>query len=363
MNLYPLIFSNNNNYRITRHAIFWLMWITYYTIISTYGLEKNFPLLNRFFASLTEVALSTPLDMLFCYAIIYLLIPKLLFNGKYISMIFLWLLFSIIFFILFETYLSEAVPYIRRWFNLPKPKTPSNYYWIYFSLFSQINMEGCLAAAIKLGKISFIKQKEIDLLINEREKLMTKTNNTGMQPLFLTEIIDRVSLMAMQGPVNISDILKKIRNLIINILYQNTNAKVSLKKELELVKEYIELEQCSREEAIEVNLSMSGIESENIAPFVLLQCIQNAFNQVSALNIPDKKLDIIIKVVNRCLEVLISWNKPLYTSSYIEGKNITLLNLSRRLKLIYPESHEIKVIIEVEKVIFSLRIDLKGAIN
>lgn len=61
--------------------------------------------------------------------------------------------------------------------------------------------------------------------------------------------------------------------------------------------------------------------------------------------------------------MLISWNKPMYTSTLVEGKNIIPGNLNNRLKLIYPQSHEIKVLIEVEKIIVSLKIDLKGAIN
>ncbi|MEO6452743.1 MAG: histidine kinase, partial [Ginsengibacter sp.] len=228
---------------------------------------------------------------------------------------------------------------------------------------SQINMEGCMAAAIKLGKISFIKQKEIDLLKNEKIKLQTEKGNSAMQPAFLADIISRVELVVMQKPVDIPNVLRKINELLINVTYEHTNAKVSLLKEIKLVREYIELEQCTREEVIEVNLNISGnMESESIASFILLQCIENAFNKVSVLNVSNKKIDIKISVVNKMLEMLISWNKPMDTSTLIEGNNIILRNLNNRLKLIYPQSHEIRVLIEIEKIIVSLKIDLKGAI-
>jgi hypothetical protein len=363
MNIYPLVFSNNNNYRITRHAIFWLIWILYYTIFSTYNSSPNFPLANRFFALLIEVALSTPLDMIFCYFIIYYLLPKFLFRGRYISMLLLWLIASLVFITVFEIYVQQVVPHIKEWFNLPKPK-PMNYSYEYFSLFSQINMEGCIAASIKLGKLSFIKQKEIDLLKNEKIRLESRTGNADIEPVFLADIIARVELMATKHAANVPDVLKRIRNLMVNIIYENTNAKVGLKKEIELVKEYIELEKYTREDLINVELNVSGnIESESIASLLLLQCIQNAFKQVSVLDIADKEIDIDIKVINKMLEILISWNKPLYTSTLTEGKNVILQNLNNRLKLIYPESHEIKVLIEVDKIIVCLKIDLKGAIN
>src|SRR6185436_6195713 len=107
----------------------------------------------------------------------------------------------------------------------------------------------------------------------------------------------------------------------------------------------IALEQFTREDAIEVNLSVGGdIEGEKIASFILLQSIQNAFNEVSVLNISNKKIDIRCNVINKMLDVLISWNKPMFTSTLVNGKNIIPRNLNNRLKLIYPQSHEIKAL-------------------
>ena len=90
---------------------------------------------------------------------------------------------------------------------------------------------------------------------------------------------------------------------------------------------------------------------------VLKKIIFNAKTNISA-----KKIDIQLNIINKILDVLISWNKPMFTSTLINGKNIIPRNLNNRLKLFYPQSHEIKALIEVEKIIISLKIDLKGAI-
>src|SRR5678815_3760607 len=113
-------------------------------------------------------------------------------------MILLWLLFSIIFIAVFELYVLEVVPFIRGWYNLPKPNKPPSYYWIFFNLFSQINMEGCMADVMKLGKLSFIKQQEVDLLRNEKSKLPVEMDKTEMQSVFLVDIISRVEQIAVQ---------------------------------------------------------------------------------------------------------------------------------------------------------------------
>lgn len=340
------------------------MWIAYYTIISTINLSAKFPIPHSFFSSLSEVTLSTPMDMIFCYSIIYFLLPNFLFKGRYISMLLLWLLFSVIFMGVYEIYVVLIVPFIRGWFDLPKPKRPSSYYWIFLVLFSQINMEGCMAAAIKLGKLSFIKQKEVDLLKSEKAKLQTITDKVEMQPIFLVDIINRVEQMAIQKPMAASGMIKKIRNLMIYIIYENKKTQVNLKKELEFIKEYIELEQGTRDDVIDVDLSVSdNVESETIASFILLPCIQNAFKQVSALKVDNRKISIRIKIINDILDMIISWSKPLDTSTFAGGNNIILQNLSKRLQLIYPHSHEMKVFIQVEEIILTLKIDLKKAIT
>ena len=364
MNIYPLIFSNNRNYRVSRHAIFWFMWIAYYTISSTISFKPTYPLSHRFFSSFLEVTISTPMDMIFCYSIIYFLLPNFLFKGRYVSMILLWLLFSIIFMAVFEMYVLKVVPFIRGWYNLPKLSGRPNYSWVFFSLFSQVNMEGCMAAAIKLGKLSFIKQQEVDLLRNEKNKLPPQTDNTEMQSVFLVDIICRVEQIAIQKQMVVPGMIKKIRNLMTYIIYENKKDKVDLKKELELVREYVELEKSTRDDVIDVSLFISGnIESESIASFILFPCIQNAFKQVSVLNVENKKIVINITVNNSILNLKISWNKPLDTSTLAEGKNMILQNLGKRLSLIYPQSHELKVLIMVDEIIVTLKIDLKTAIN
>lgn len=364
MDINSLVFSNNRSYRVARHSIFWFVWIAYYTVFGTLNLAHKFPLPNRFFSCLIEVCLSTPMDMIFCYSIIYYLLPRFLFKGRYVAMIFLWLLFSVIFMVVFELYSEQVVPVIRGWFGLPKPGRPVSYLWIFFDLFSLINMEGCMAAAIKLGKITFIKQREVDLLRGERISLQAQSDSAKMSPVFLVDIISRFEQMAIRKPAAAPGMIKKIRSLMIYILYENTKPRVSLEKELELINEYIDLEKATGGDIIDVDLAVSNDGGfETIASFILLPCIQNAFKQVSLLSIDCKKIQIRINLINGMLDMATCWSKPPDTSTFGDGNNIILQNLGKRLKLIYPHSHEMKLFIHVEEVMLTLKIDLRQAIN
>lgn len=279
-------------------------------------------------------------------------------------MLSLWLFASIVFIVAFDLNGTYIVPYIRGWFDFPKPPPMMHSLSGFFNLFSQINMEGCVAASIKLGKMWYVKQQEIDLLKNEKEKINPHKDEGLMQPAFLADLLSRMETLADVKPVVVGQSIKKIRNLITYMLYENSQAKVSLQNEFSLLQEYIYLEQITANENVKVETKItSNVSTETIAPFILLPLVENAFRQVLLQPVAQKFINIKIDLQQGILQVSIHWNKPVDTSTLAKGRNIILQNISRRLKLIYPQSHELKVVIEVEHVHVHLTVDLKKAIN
>src|SRR5215216_4004790 len=125
MTLYPFVFSNNPKYRVTRHVLFWLLWILYYTIESTVLRSQKYDLSLSFFSSLTEVTITTPMDIAFCYGIIYFLLPRFLFRGQFLTLAVGWLLLSLVFFFMYMLFNQTAGPVIREnWFGLQPRVSP-----------------------------------------------------------------------------------------------------------------------------------------------------------------------------------------------------------------------------------------------
>ncbi|HWB27044.1 MAG TPA: histidine kinase [Chitinophagaceae bacterium] len=367
MSTYSLIFSNNKSNRIARHALFWLSWILYYTIFSTiiwHSSYPSYPVTKVFFSSLTEVGTSTPLDMAFCYSIIYFLFPRFLHNGRYISMVLLWLVFSVLFIFLFEVFQRTVVPVFRDLYGMPQSPPPKSYLYVFFNLFSQINMEGCLAAAIKLGKLWYIKQQELDLIKTEKRKIEPLIEEGQIQPVFFADILNRIEVLLTEKPLLVAGMIKKIKSLLLYAMYENNQSKVSLDKELELLQEYVDLEKMALENKVSIILKINSQgQAEQVAPFIILPITENAFKQLSLHAIERKSVEIDIKVTNGLFVMTLTWSKPGDTSTLYTGRGIILQNISRRLNLIYPQSHELKVFIQVEHVVVSLKIDLHKAIN
>lgn len=364
MSLNSLVFSNNPRYRIARHSMFWILWIIYYTALQIVYWHNKYAFAKSFASSLVEVSISTPLDMIFCYSIIYFLIPRYLYKGHYIKMTLLWILLSITFILGYEAYVHYLVPPIREYFGMPHPASTMSHYWTFLYLFYQINMEGGLAAAIKLGKTVFIKQKELDLIKKEKQKAEPYLQEGKMQPVFLINALDRVEQLSISSPALIPEMMKKIKNLLLNVIYDNNQASVSLEKELAMLEEYVGLEKAGANGDLGVGLHINGNTSgKQIAPFILLPIVENAFRQLACLNLPEKFINLEVQVDDGNFRMKLSWPKPIDSSTLTGGGRPSLQNIGKRLNLLYPQSHDLKVIITSGQFLIDLQMDLHGAIN
>ena len=364
MNIYPLIFSNNSRYRLVRHIIFWTVWILYYTYFDTITYTK-IPFQKAFFACLFEQILSTPIDMAFCYSIIYFLIPTYLYRGRYITMVLLWLLFSVLFILCFRLFQTKVSPALHAIDGLPVMMIHSySFTWVFFELFSQINMEGCMAASIKLGKMWYIKQEENNLLKLEKQKAGPALLSADLKPMYLVNALDRVELLVRQRPHVIAGMVRKIKTLLLYAMYESNQPKTSLDKELAILKEYLDLEQEGQDGKLDIRLTTSGnLAAETIAPFIMLTLVENSLRQLNTFNLARKYLHIEIRLVESLLQIRLCWSKPVDTSTLGKGGNIFLQNIAKRLNLLYPQSHELKVVIKTEQFIVDCVIQLRGAVQ
>lgn len=317
-----------------------------------------------FLPSLLVEIFSFPLDIIFCYSIIYFLIPRFLYKGKYIHMILFWLLFSFIYIICFRLYTTHINPIIYSAYGMPYRMHSASFIWDFFDLFSQINMEGALAASIKLGKMWYIKHQELDLMKKEKLKSESEVDDKKIQPVFLVSALDKLELLAQKNPDAIPGMLKKIKNLMLYAIYDYNQSKVTLKKEMELLKEYVELEKADVSNYIKVSLKLpENISDEKISPFIILPLVENSFRQLSMIDLPEKFFRLEAKLYAGNFVMTIAWSKPIDTSTLHNGSNSSLNIIDKRLNLLYPQSHKLKVIIRPDEFVTHLKIDLDRAIN
>ena len=143
------------------------------------------------------------------------------------------------------------------------------------------------------------------------------------------------------------------------MLYDCKSEEVMLEKETEIMKNYIDLEKERYGNKIEISWNVEGnLKDKFIAPLILLPFLENAFKHGTS-----EQID------NPWMSVNISANKDTLKYKVVNSKNefvpysqngIGVDNVKKRLALIYPDMHDLKMSDEGNFYVVSLLIRLKN---
>ena len=141
-------------------------------------------------------------------------------------------------------------------------------------------------------------------------------------------------------------------------LYESNIEKGPLQKELDFIRNYFFLERMrySADKDISLDISENDSTRLEIAPLLCFTFIENAFKYgLQGKN--NNFLNITIKIVNNIFYFAIENNKEELKQKTSLG-GIGLKNTQKRLNLIYPDSHELKIEDKENSFFVSLTINL-----
>jgi hypothetical protein len=143
----------------------------------------------------------------------------------------------------------------------------------------------------------------------------------------------------------IADFTTLYLNSVVNIsLWVLLITLVHLEKELDYIENYVAFHRLRKEEKLIVSLKIENNSTDlKIAPLLLVILIENAFKFVSNFAEKDNEISIKISVENNSLNcsVINSVDKLHVPNSNSNG--IGILNLKRRLALLYPQKYELTI--------------------
>jgi len=145
------------------------------------------------------------------------------------------------------------------------------------------------------------------------------------------------------------------------MLYKCNSNRVTITEEVQLIQNYINLEQLRYGERLEVVFN-TDIDSNHtqIAPLILVSLIENAFKHGASGAVSAPKIAIEFQVKNNELQFSIYNTKPAQFQKDETGfKNgIGLRNIKNQLSLIYPEKHLLEIFDTKESYLVNLNIQL-----
>ena len=302
------------------------------------------------------------------YFCLYYLIPNFLKKGKYTNFL-LFLSMTILltaWIIVGGYYLSAAlVPADPYEIFKVDPRTP-------FTFFKKNTLPSSLsvftlALSIKLAKNWLESQNRTRQI--EREKLETELKflRSQFNPHFLFNTINSVHTLINRNPVMATETLTRFSDLLRYQLYECNEHYISLDKELDYLKSYVDLEEIRLNDNYEINLKAEGTaENLIIAPFVLIPFLENAFKHVShhSKQVNWINIDIQIKDQTLFLAVSNSTSEKYKSASVDEGdQGIGLPNVQRRLALLYPGAHSLEIIDDDQNYSVFLQLQLSRQAN
>lgn len=204
--------------------------------------------------------------------------------------------------------------------------------------------------------ISFQKQNlnlELQNVNIEKDFLKAQLN-----PHFLFNTLNNLyGLVVSKNPLA-SETIINISDLMSYTLYESNIEKVPLQKELDFIRNYFFLERMrySADKDISLDISENDSTQLEIAPLLCFTFIENAFKYgLQGKN--NNFLHITIKIVNNIFYFAIENNKEELKQKTSLG-GIGLKNTQKRLNLIYPDSHELKIEDKDNSFFVSLTINL-----
>lgn len=165
-----------------------------------------------------------------------------------------------------------------------------------------------------------------------------------VNPHFLFNTLNSIySLSITEGAGETAAGIIKLSDMMRYISSASSQKFVSLAKELDYIRNYIELQKNRFGNTIKITYTVNGnTEGKLIAPLMLISFVENAFKH-GVNPEEDSDIKIQIQISENVLELQVFNNKVniFYKEELTSGLGIE--NTSNRLKLIYPDKHVLKI--------------------
>ena len=327
-----------NSRFIILHLLFWVgVWFFYVYFFSYNASDTNYV---TWFSSFL-----LPVTMITTYFVVYYLIPQYLLLKKYWLFI-LYCIYTLIIstYLILMTILASLI-FLSNLNFQQMPPMSKNYVFILILVYLVV----LIVSFVNLLSHNFKTESENKELQNKILVTQLQIKDQELQylkkqihPHFLFNTLNTIYGLALKQSKRNPEIILKLSNLLDYILYQISKPKVTLKEEVSHIKEYFELEKIRFQDTLIVSFTSDEIPDEiQIAPMLLIPFVENAFKHGSIID-GFLRVNIEIKIWKDNLSFRIK-NTVIKEATERDHHGIGIENIKKRLDLLYPNNHELKL--------------------
>jgi len=340
-------------HRIIKHTLFWLIYIFLNTMM--YGQAKS-----NYLLQIKLQLYYLPAVLGATYITLYYLIPRYLLKRKY-RKFFSFCFVTALFFSILQR-INIILLVIPAYF----PANAAQYNFFSVEILFRILTEFpvvIFAALIKMLTYWYQNQQQNQKLIQEKLEAELKFLKAQIHPHFLFNTLNNLYALTLKKSDLAPEMVLKLSELLNYMLYESNVRTISLKKEIDLLTNFIELEKIRYGNLLDVNFDVTGeLENKQIAPLLLLPFVENSFKHGVSKKLSNKWVDINLKTENSSLILKVKNSKEENgnneSTDYSEG--IGLINVNRRLELLYPQKYQLDMIDQGTEFAVILKLELSN---
>jgi sensor histidine kinase YesM len=363
------ILSDERKYRIARHVLFWAFWGFYFAMVRELNPKYlkdtgHFPNPAQ---TVSEAFLMLLPQAILVYPLLYFILPRFVFNGKYIKAS-LWVLVFLTLTVFANATLLIYIPWNKvAWLSGPMTLfqgVPVMAKWLLAVLAGlQGSLTGAaLAASIKMFKHYHLKNLRNVQLQKENTDAQMQLLTAQVHPHFLFNTLNNIySQTQLESPKG-SKMIMGLSELLRYILYEGQKSQVPLGQELMMITEYIALEKIRYSNKLDVHVLLPDNDTRLlIAPLLLLPFVENCFKHGTSKILERPWISLTVEVKGSTVSMKLINGKLPSAGNEQRNNGIGIANVCQRLELLYRNKYELQIKEEEDVFVVDLKVDLVKA--
>lgn len=323
------MFKVKNN--LIYHCLFWLgIYLLWVFVFRNYSFSLNKTMTVEFC-----YLLFITVDY---YAVVYLIFPRFLKRRKYVYFV-LYTFLLIAFSALLRALIARQMS-----LHIFKDNFHPDFSALYFTSLLNIFIWAQLFIFGKMVVDRIYSQQRLAILEKERVKQELDFLKAQINPHALFNSLNTIYGHIDKSNQTARNILLKFSGLLRYQLYDCSEDNISLEKEIEYIRNYISFQQIRKDEHLKVNVEIEADAGNyTIAPLLLVVLIENAFKFVSSFTDRENVICIRLAVAGNqfTFRVYNTTEHRKAAAAFLNRGGIGIVNLKRRLELLYPGRHQL----------------------
>jgi LytS/YehU family sensor histidine kinase len=202
-----------------------------------------------------------------------------------------------------------------------------------------------LILASKLIAERIRSQRYIELIEKERAANELNFLRAQFNPHFLFNSINSIYAHIDKSNKNARNMLLLFSEMLRYQLYECNVERIELEREINYIRNYIEIQKSRIDERIHVSFCAGDVgSSTKVPPLMLMAFIENAFKYVGFDESRPNVVDIKLSYQNARLELFVFNTKdPGYRRPAGDSSGLGIANTRRRLELLFPNSYSLDI--------------------